>query len=87
MQDTFVSVPERQCKHAVRPPQRFFETPRVDRGQHDFGVGVAAKPSASCTELVMQFAKVVDLAIEDRDVALRVRMHRLTPFGRQVDDG
>ena len=80
-------VPERQGEHALRAAQRLLDAPLLDRGQQHLGVGVAAEAVPARPERGPQAAEVVDLAVQDQDVAARGGGHRLAAGGREVDDG
>jgi len=46
---------------------------------------VTAKLVAAWFQFLAQAGKIVDFAVEDDDVALAMREHRLMPGGTQID--
>jgi hypothetical protein len=59
-----------------------------DGGEHDFGVAMPSprRRRAGAREFVLQFAVVINFAVEYDDLASAGRMHRLRAVFGQIDD-
>jgi hypothetical protein len=77
------TVPERKGEHAAEMAEAV-EPPAIICSEDRFGIGgrpeIPVRP-----ELVLQFAVVVDLAVERDDAAVGC-LHRLAPGARKIDD-
>ncbi len=78
-------VPERKGKHPVQARQRIL-APLCPCSQQYFRVRLRAKVVAFAGELFAQLSIVVNLAVEDHDVAAVVGKHWLMPGGGGIDD-
>ena len=81
------AIKDRKGKHADRRLDGFFHTPFCDRREQYDGVGSRVYVVAFGAELPRDVAKVVDLAIEDQNIARACRCGGLPPLGRGGDHG
>jgi len=72
-------VPEREGKHPDKGLDCPFESPCLNRRQHDLGIRMSAPPAAR--QFLPEFLVVVDFSIENDDIPGRGRDHGLVPFG------
>src|SRR5437868_438642 len=87
MEPVVQSIEECEGKHPSEMLSSFDHTIPLDYRKHHFGVRLTAEAGSLRCELRSQLQKVVDLAVEDYDVAPLLRHHRLASFGGQIDDG
>ena len=80
MQHSILAVPESNGEHPHEFLDRRFEPPLSDRGQHDFSVGVTAEAVTPGFQFPPQAREVIDLAVENHDVAPAGREHWLMAF-------
>jgi len=75
------SVPQREGKHPHEPVERAAKPPGINRGEHDFGVRLAAHPDRDrlFRQLAPQRPMVVDFTVEDDDEPARWGHHGLMP--------
>ena len=82
----FLPVPEGEGEHADAALDRRGEPPRFDGGEDHFGVRAAAEPVSRAGKLGAQLGEVIDLTVENDDVATARGAHRLMPGGREIED-
>lgn len=85
-QAALVPVPQGEREHADESRHGLAQAPDLDRGEHDFGIGLAAKAVAERGELPAQFAKVVNFAVEHDHVSRACGVHWLAAGLAQIDD-
>ena len=73
-------------KHAAQPREKC-RAPDPVAVQQRFGVAVTAEPHPELFQFPTQFRVVVDLAIENDDIASGFIAHRLRAGFRKIDDG
>jgi len=81
----FCPVPEGKGKHAVQPGQAGSPVPCIE-GKDDLRIAPAPEAVPLPFEFVAQILKVVDLPVEDDDVAAIHRGHRLIAERGEIDD-
>ena len=81
-----LTVPNGDGEHADQTRHRLRDAEFGDRFDDDFRIGVSAEVASAFLQVGANFLEVVDLAVEDDDVAAVMGEHRLMPFLRQVHD-
>ena len=81
------AVPDGEREHAVAPSQCLLDAPLVDRREQHFGIRVPVEAVAETFEFGSERAVVIDLAVQDDDMAARRRLHRLMSERGEIDDG
>src|SRR5688500_447179 len=87
MHRSAVAVPEDEREHADEAPHRWEQPPRLDCGEHHFGVGLPPQAaSRGGGKLLPKAPVVVHLAVENEHVAAARRYHWLSAERREIDD-
>ena len=86
-QRTLAAIPQREREHSSGTFQRARKSPARNGFEQDFGVGMTPPGVRRLgVQPAADLLVIVDLAVEDHDVALACRKHRLVAGGRQIDD-
>ena len=86
MEQACLAVPEGKGELAGHALHRGHDAPGDEGRKHHLGVGVTAKGLAQRLEVPAQLGEVVDLAVEDDQVAAIVRPHGLVALDREIED-